>query len=186
MAGRVKTRLGKDIGMTAAAWWFRHQTASLLRRLRDPRWKIVLSVTPDTARHSPVWPAHFERHGQGAGDLGARMVRAMRNLPGPVVLIGGDIPGVERIHIAAAFRSLGRNATVLGPAVDGGFWLIGARHPSRLRSDQLEGIVWSQPTTLNDTAPRLPQPVGHVDTLSDVDTLRDLLALKGRDAMRPA
>ena len=47
--GRVKTRLGRNIGMTAAAWWFRHQTARLLRRLRDPRWQIVLAVAPDRA-----------------------------------------------------------------------------------------------------------------------------------------
>ena len=42
--GRVKTRLGRDIGMVGAAWWFRHQTRSLIRRLRDPRWQIVLAV----------------------------------------------------------------------------------------------------------------------------------------------
>ena len=36
-AGRVKTRLGKDIGLTAAAWWFRHQVKRLLRRIDDPR-----------------------------------------------------------------------------------------------------------------------------------------------------
>ncbi len=36
-AGRVKTRLGAQIGMTASAWWFRHQSAALLRRLQDPR-----------------------------------------------------------------------------------------------------------------------------------------------------
>ncbi len=40
-AGWVKTRLGRDIGMTAAAWWFRHQVAQLLRRIDDPRWRVV-------------------------------------------------------------------------------------------------------------------------------------------------
>ena len=44
--GRVKTRLGRDIGMTCAAWWFRHQTRRLLRRLDDPRWQMVLAVSP--------------------------------------------------------------------------------------------------------------------------------------------
>ncbi|MBL4807251.1 MAG: hypothetical protein JKY31_08175, partial [Rhodobacteraceae bacterium] len=45
-AGRVKTRLGRDIGMTSAAWWFRHQTRRLIRQLTDPRWEIILSVAP--------------------------------------------------------------------------------------------------------------------------------------------
>jgi glycosyltransferase A (GT-A) superfamily protein (DUF2064 family) len=47
--GRVKTRLGRGIGMVPAAWWFRHQTARLIRRLEDPRWELVLAVTPDRA-----------------------------------------------------------------------------------------------------------------------------------------
>ena len=49
-AGRVKTRLGRDIGMTGAAWWFRHQVSRLLREVQDPRWELILSVAPDTAR----------------------------------------------------------------------------------------------------------------------------------------
>ena len=55
VAGRVKTRLGRDIGMTNAAWWFRHQTADLIRKMsRDPRWETVLAIAPDTAINSRV------------------------------------------------------------------------------------------------------------------------------------
>ena len=77
--GRVKTRLGKDIGMTASAWWFRHQVARVLRQLRDPRWRIVLAVSPDAATASPVFPHDLPRIPQGRGDLGKRMARAMRH-----------------------------------------------------------------------------------------------------------
>ena len=45
--GRVKTRLGRGLGMVGAAWWFRHQTGGLLRRLQDPRWELMLAVSPD-------------------------------------------------------------------------------------------------------------------------------------------
>ena len=45
-AGRVKTRLGKDIGMVPAAWWFRHQSRRLLRELEDPFWAITLAISP--------------------------------------------------------------------------------------------------------------------------------------------
>jgi len=72
--GRVKTRLGKDIGLTASAWWFRHQTRALLRRIEDPRWETVLAVAPDReGLQSRIWPAHLPRIAQGRGDLGDRM-----------------------------------------------------------------------------------------------------------------
>ena len=46
--GRVKTRLGRDLGLTRAAWWFRHQTRRLIRKLaQDQRWDTVLAVSPD-------------------------------------------------------------------------------------------------------------------------------------------
>ncbi|MEO0359106.1 MAG: hypothetical protein AAF386_12620, partial [Pseudomonadota bacterium] len=61
--GRVKTRLGKDIGMTAAAWWFRHQTRRVIRRLDDPRWSLTLAVAPDVEGYqSRIWPNHIPRH----------------------------------------------------------------------------------------------------------------------------
>ncbi len=60
-AGRVKTRLGKDIGMVGAVWWFRHQVSGLLRRIEDPRWTVVLAVAPDSAVAGRAWPARFQR-----------------------------------------------------------------------------------------------------------------------------
>ena len=61
--GRVKTRLGRDIGMTAAAWWFRHQSTRLIRRLGgDRRWQTVLAVSPDhEGLASRVWPSRLPR-----------------------------------------------------------------------------------------------------------------------------
>ena len=72
--GRVKTRLGAGIGMTAAARWFRAQTTSLLRRVEDPRWETILAVSPDAEGAAcRFWPAHLPRWPQGGGDLGARL-----------------------------------------------------------------------------------------------------------------
>jgi len=173
VAGRVKTRLGRDIGMTAAAWWFRHQSTALIRRLQSPRWETWLAVAPDTARHSRFWPAHLPRMAQGRGDLGVRMARILRSSKGPVALIGGDIPGVQQGHISAAFGQLGQSELVFGPAIDGGFWLVGKRGqvPRRL----FENVRWSGPNTLKDTcASANGARVGYVATLSDVDTVTDL------------
>src|SRR5437764_400156 len=89
--------------------------------------------------------------GQGSGDLGARMRRALAACPpGPVVLVGSDIPEITQAHIVDAFRVLGRDDLVFGPTCDGGFWLIGARRSPRL--PPLFGAVrWSTPHALKDT-----------------------------------
>ncbi len=115
--GRVKTRLGRGIGMVPAAWWFRHQCARLLRGLADPRWDTVLAVSPDAeGLASRIWPAHLGRVPQGRGDLGARMGRVFRGLPpGPVVIIGADIPGVTRAHIARGLRRAGQGGCGVRP-----------------------------------------------------------------------
>ncbi len=174
-AGRVKTRLGRSIGMTRAAWWYRHQVVRLLRRLQDPRWRIVLAVSPDRdGMQSRVWPAHAPRLRQGGGDLGQRMARALAATPGPSVLIGSDIPGIRRAHIVAAFRALGPAPSVVGPATDGGFWLVGLRHPILAPLCLFRDVRWSNAETLRDTLPTLPPPVAYVDTLHDVDDAGDL------------
>ena len=174
-AGRVKTRLGREIGMTRSAWWYRHQTSRLLRRLRDPRWRILLAVAPDRdGMACRIWPADLPRLPQGAGDLGRRMARALAATPGPSVLIGSDIPGIERHHIASAFDALGEAPSVIGPARDGGFWLVGVRHPGRAPVGLFKDVRWSHPETLADTLPTLPQPVARIATLRDVDQASDL------------
>lgn len=174
-AGRVKTRLGRSIGMTGAAWWYRHQTARLLRHIADPRWRILLAVSPDSeGLQSRVWPRQFPRRAQGLGDLGQRMLRLLRGTPGPTVLIGSDIPAIRRRHLDAAFRALGQAPSVIGPAPDGGFWLVGLRHPARASSRLFARVRWSHAQTLSDTLPTLPQPVVSVDTLRDVDEAGDL------------
>ncbi|MEM6384685.1 MAG: TIGR04282 family arsenosugar biosynthesis glycosyltransferase [Pseudomonadota bacterium] len=181
--GRVKTRLGREIGHTAAAWWYRHHTRRLLRRLRDPRWQTVLAVAPDReGLLSHVWPSDIARIPQGKGDLGHRMGRMLRQTRGPSVLIGSDIPAIERVHIAEAFRLLGACPSVIGPAPDGGFWLVGLSHPPIAPQDLFQGVRWSHPETLQDTLPTLPQPVARAATLSDVDEASDLLAMPQQGA----
>ena len=127
--GQVKTRLGRDIGKAAATNFYRQNLKSLCRRLgADGRWHLWLAVTPD---HAPLWPgipAGTYVIGQGPGDLGQRMDRVMQGMPaGPVVLIGSDIPHVQPRHIARAFEQIRRHDVVIGPAGDGGYWLIGMR-----------------------------------------------------------
>lgn len=176
--GKVKTRLGRDIGMVPAAWWYRHQTQSLLRRLRDPRWTIILAVAPDrAAAMAGVWPKGLSRRKQGPGDLGQRMARQLKAcLPhGPVCLIGSDIPGVTRAHISSAFQRLGACDAVFGPAEDGGFWLVGLSPRRAPPPGFFANARWSTSHALSDALRTAPdRRIGLVATLADIDTAADL------------
>ena len=132
--------------------------ALLLRRLAaDRRWRLRIAVTPDKARrHARHWRRGVDVTGQGGGDLGIRMRRALAACPpGPVVLVGGDIPALAARHVAAAFRLLGDCDLVFGPAEDGGFWLVGARRSPRL-PPLFDKVRWSSPYALADTLAGLP------------------------------
>ena len=178
--GRVKTRLGRDIGMVAAAGWARRQSRALLRRLDDPRWDLLLAVAPDAALASCAWPGHLPRVAQGGGDLGARMARLLRaSPPGPVCIVGGDIPGMHRAHVARAFAAMRGNDMVFGPASDGGFWLVGARRNRKPPRALFRGVRWSGPHALDDSLAGLGGlRVALVDRLDDVDGLEDLAAIR--------
>ncbi len=180
--GRVKTRLGKDIGLVSAAWWFRWQVTHLLRRIEDPRWQTVLAVSPDReGMKSRVWPAHLARIPQGSGDLGDRMARLLRSAPkGQVCIIGADIPHISRRHVARAFQSLGRNEAVFGPAMDGGYWLVGLKRARAIPTSLFQNVRWSTEHALADTIASLPDHrVTLVDVLRDVDTVDDLAMTLG-------
>lgn len=176
-AGRVKTRLGQDIGMVRAAWWFRHQTRQLIRRLHDPRWHLVLAIAPDAALHTRSFPHGPSRIKQGQGHLGARMGRIFHALPpGPVAIIGGDIPGITPAHIKRAFEALGWADAVFGPATDGGYWLVGL-HRTRVPASLFYGVRWSSEHALSDTVASLgASRIAYVDRLRDVDRAADLSA----------
>jgi rSAM/selenodomain-associated transferase 1 len=171
--GRGKRRLARDIGDLAALRFERLMLARLLRRLgRDGRWHLRLAVAPDYARHRKrLWPREVPITGQGRGDLGERMRRTLAACPpGPALLIGTDIPALGPQHIAEAFRLLGRHDVVFGPAMDGGFWLVGARRSPCL--PPLFGKVrWSGPHALEDVLANLPPQVsvGFAARLEDVD-----------------
>lgn len=175
--GRVKTRLAQGIGFTPAAWWFRHSAKRLIRRMRDPRWQVIIAVTPDKeGLQSRVWPVDLARLPQGQGGLGDRMARLLRNAPqGPAVIIGADIPAIRKFHIEQAFRALGSNDMVFGPASDGGFWLVGAKQGFVNPPGLFQNVRWSSDVTLVDTLVGLPgKRIAMVDTLSDVDTVSDI------------
>jgi rSAM/selenodomain-associated transferase 1 len=164
--GVGKRRLAAGIGELATLRFQRFMLADLRRRLgRDRRWRTWLALTPDRdGRGRP------DRLPQGGGDLGQRLRRLMATLPpGPVVVIGSDTPGVSPADIAAAFQALGAADAVVGPALDGGYWLIGLRRTPR-RLDPFDGVRWSTAHALVDTLANLRgRPVARLRTREDID-----------------
>jgi rSAM/selenodomain-associated transferase 1 len=163
--GRVKTRLAREIGALAALRFHRLTAERLIRRLgRDRRWRLLVATTPGPRFRATLIP-------QGHGDLGARMRRPLEQLPpGPVVIVGADIPGVTVAHVADAFRALGTHDLVLGPATDGGYWLVGAKRRP-LPPGLFRRVRWSSEHALADTLAGVPArfSVAFVAVLEDVD-----------------
>ncbi len=186
VAGRVKTRLARDLGTATATRFYRATSRAVIGRLaHDPRWVTTLAVAPDAAIACRAWPHHLARTRQGQGDLGQRMQRAIDRAPlGPVILIGTDIPDVRPALIAGAFRLLGRHDAVFGPATDGGFWLAGARRRPRTPR-MFQQVRWSSPETLADTVRNLAGlRVAHAARLADVDTACDFRVSGSRSGRR--
>jgi len=172
--GEVKRRLAASIGEEKALAFYRASLFDLLARLGgNPRWRWRLVVTPDEAvTDDALWPEGIERTAQGGGDLGLRMRRALETAPpGPVALIGSDVPGIEAEHVASAFAALEWHDFVLGPSPDGGFWLVAAARRQPLPETFLRQVRWSSPCALADTLASLPRDVTFtlVDELEDVD-----------------
>ena len=90
-------------------------------------------------------------------------------------MIGADIPGITRSHVADGFAALGNHDVVFGPAPDGGYWLIGAKLGSVLHPKMLNGVRWSTEHALCDSrAAFAGKKVALIATLADVDTSDDL------------
>ncbi|WDI32262.1 TIGR04282 family arsenosugar biosynthesis glycosyltransferase [Hyphococcus flavus] len=188
VAGRVKTRLGVEIGMARAAALFRIMMNNTIAEAEKGRWRTVLAVDPPSAAHQDArfWPRRLPRVVQGRGDLGERMKRVFDVMPpGPVVIIGADAPEMRTRHLREAFDKLRGADAVFGPAEDGGYWLIGLAR-RRAAPDLFDGVRWSTKHALKDTLKTLPEKfdVRMLETLRDIDHAADLKHLARHVAKR--
>jgi rSAM/selenodomain-associated transferase 1 len=187
VAGLVKTRLGAEIGMAAAA---ELAAASLLDTLAACREAFgadhcLLSLSgdlDDAVRGAEIADA-LTGWGIGAqrgGDLGERLANAHADVPpgGPVIQVGMDTPQLDARDLHEAATALARADAVLGPAEDGGWWVLGVTAPSDAQA--LRVVAMSTPTTYDDTRSALRAAglrVAATRTLRDVDTVEDAEAV---------
>ena len=173
--GKVKPRLAAGLGKTRALEIYRlllDKTYFELGTISVPIWTYFSDFIPE----NPTYPAG-NRMLQVGQDLGERMKNAFaENFESgmeKVVLIGTDCPSLEGTHLAQAFEALDQSDLVLGPAMDGGYYLIGMKR----RSDFLfEGIFWSTELVLSQTlalAAAQGMQTSLLPVLEDIDTLED-------------
>ena len=180
--GRVKTRLAPAVGDEAAAALYAAFVADLRTRFAAAPFAVRWAVAPPdpgfAARFAIPEGETFPQHGD---DLGARMQRAFARVRGDgfarCVLIGSDMPQLSLATVERAFASLDGADLVLGPAYDGGYYLIAARAPL----DVIDGIAWGTERVLAATRARaaaLRLTVALLDDDFDVDAAADLQRLE--------
>lgn len=175
--GAVKTRLASSIGEGAAQRIYSALARRTITRLSGaPHWRTIVATTPANLQgHRMFRQPSVTVRDQGMGDLGERMARALC-FPdaGATVLVGTDIPELDGTKVADAFRLLSAHDAVFGPAVDGGYWLVGLRRRS-LAHAMFRRVRWSTEHALEDTLKNLSGAnIGFLPTLRDLDDAADL------------
>ena len=181
--GRSKTRLVPALGPDGAADLHRRMarhTLSWAKRLEGSRPvdTRVRFTGADQAAMADCFGSQFSYEPQGDGDLGLRLERAFReSFQGGcrrVIVVGTDCPQLSLRIVHQAFEHLRDHDLVIGPATDGGYYLIGlARHAESLFAD----IAWGTETVLMQTltlALQAKLSMAVLPTLADVDRPEDL------------
>ena len=187
--GQVKTRLAATLGPAQALHVYgrllaRTQQAVAAAALPATVWLAEAPAAPAPATHPlpdlPEWPGLPWRLQTPGHDLGARLAEAFAVAfaegATQAAVIGTDCPGLTARHLTQAFEALAGHDLAIGPAADGGYYLLALRQP---QPALFRGIAWSSPTVLAETlahAAHLGLRVQLLPVLSDVDTEADLAA----------
>lgn len=155
--GQVKTRLAREIGDEAALEVYRGLAEHQLVRV-PTGWAVDVCYTPDGAgAEMRAWLGERRTYSpHGDGDLGVRLARALaagfdRGAPA-VLAIGGDCPSLDENGVLAAAEALRRVDVVLGPASDGGYYLVGLKQP---HPALFQAIPWGTPAVFRETVERI-------------------------------
>jgi rSAM/selenodomain-associated transferase 1 len=185
--GRCKTRLASSIGWDEAAGVYARLVYGYLDRLIRAEMDVAIEIATASKLDTPFYAAAFPEcivRPQREGELGARMWSSFqatfREGAQRVVLTGSDIPDLSPRHIRQALSELDDASIVLGPASDGGYYLVAMRSPGE---DIFGAIAWSSPQVLAQTlesAGRLGRKVALIEELDDLDNRSDYTRWHGQ------
>lgn len=177
LVGRVKTRLIPAVGAEGAAALAEAFFRDTWNSVKSLSWAVPIVASTDPLGSGTLPEPDIDVWLQGGGDLGARIERILRQalMRSPLAMaMGADSPGIPPGFLERAREALRSADAVLGPCVDGGFYLLGVREcPPGL----LAGIPWSHSTTFARTFERLSEQglrVAVVDPWYDIDRPEDL------------
>lgn len=174
--GKAKTRLAKSVGDETALEIYKF----LLNRTKE----ISSKVNVDKAvyysvkvRENDIWDESiYQKHQQKGEDLGIRMLNAFKNGFDSgykkIIIIGSDLYDLTPNDIHNAFTALDKNDVVLGPAEDGGYYLLGMK---TLHQSIFKNKKWGTSTVLKDTLEDLEKDtVFLLKALNDIDVIEDI------------
>ncbi len=174
--GKVKTRLAKGIGEAAALKVYIKLIAHTEKVLRKINVDKCVSYSV-RVRQNDLWDnAVYQKKVQFGANLGERMENAFKNAFNDnyekVIIIGSDLYDLKPIHIEKAIEALNNNDVVIGPAKDGGYYLLGMK---ALHQKIFKNKEWGTHTVLQATLNDLKEAkVELLDPLNDIDFVEDL------------
>jgi rSAM/selenodomain-associated transferase 1 len=174
--GRVKTRLAKTIGDQAAVETYKilsNHTASVVHKTTADK----LIFYSDKIQDNDIWTAtNCKKQIQTKGDLGQKMLDAFQYGFSlgykKIIIIGSDLYSLRLKHIESAFEKLENYDVVIGPALDGGYYLLGL---NSMIPEIFKQKKWSTSSVLKETLSDLKKfNVNLLEPLNDIDTYEDL------------
>ncbi len=187
VAGRVKTRLAQQVGTETAALLYRCFVSDVISTIRRTGHEpLIFFDPPDALSRVTDWLGKgLSYYPQEGEDLGARMLAAFRIVSSRcarTVLIGTDCPDLPRALLDQAFEALRSHDAVLGPAADGGYYLIGFSGTAIPR-EVFSSMAWGTGGVFERSRTVLQEKGMHVHVLPawrDIDEYQDLEALYER------
>lgn len=183
--GRIKTRLSKFLDKGFVLRLYKAFILDLLETVSDFQHLFLFFWPPEKKENLKRWlgTKYQFQHQQGT-DIGQKMSHAFESIFSKgferIILMGTDIPEIDKALINDAVNALDGNDAVIGPCEDGGYYLIGMN--SKVFSDSIfKGIEWSGPEVLSETTLVFQQrniQYQMLKTLNDIDTIQDFEALK--------
>ncbi len=181
--GLVKTRLASFLTPEECAELYKCFFLDIVASIEKSGYSLFVSFTPTESENiiRDLIPPKLSIFPQEGNDLGERMLNAARYISNlgktKVILVGADIPALSEDYIVHAVKSLDNHELCIGPAYDGGYYLIGFKKPQPIL---FEGISWGTGKVLAHTLKRI-KALGlscyRLPTLRDVDTFDDLAYL---------
>ncbi|WP_452227485.1 TIGR04282 family arsenosugar biosynthesis glycosyltransferase [Lacinutrix cladophorae] len=174
--GKVKTRLAKTIGDQSALniyTFLLEHTEKTIRNIDSDK-AVYYSVS---IREKDIWDNKiYQKHQQQGNDLGVRMQNAFKAgfAAGykKIVIVGSDLFDLQPKHLNEAFKALDKNDAVIGPAEDGGYYLLGMK---TILPSVFETKEWGTDTVFNNTIKDLQNfKTYHLEKLNDIDTFEDM------------